>query len=117
MLNDQGYVAECTGDNVFLVQKGKLYTPPFSAGALAGVTRQAVFDICEQLGLTLVETNITRYDLWVADECFLTGTAAEVIPVVEIDCRKIGSGEPGPVTHKVLEAFRKLVTEEGQRIQ
>jgi branched-chain amino acid aminotransferase len=116
MLNDQGYVAECTGDNIFLVHKGVLRTPPFAAGALAGITRGAVLDIARTLGLTVEEKNLTRYDVWIADECFLTGTGAEVIPVVEVDGRVIGPGKPGPVTGKILEKFTKLVTVEGTRI-
>lgn len=116
MLNDQGYVAECTGDNIFIFQKGKLYTPPFSAGALAGITRHEVLLIAEELGVPLVETNLTRYDLWNAEECFLTGTAAEVIPVTEIDFRKIGNGRPGPQTERFLEAFRRRVSTYGTRL-
>lgn len=116
MLNDQGYIAECTGDNVFILQKGKLYTPPSSAGALVGITRQAVIEISAELGVPLVETNLTRYDLWNAEECFLSGTAAEIIPVVEIDSRVIGSGRPGALTARFLEAFRQKVTVDGVRI-
>ncbi len=113
MLNDQGYVAECTGDNVFIYHKGKLWTPPFHAGALKGVTRGVVFDIAESLGVPVEQENLTRYDIWVADECFLTGTAAEVIPVVEVDGRKIGDGAPGKVTGDFLVEFRSRVAKEG----
>ncbi|MEO0795050.1 MAG: branched-chain-amino-acid transaminase [Verrucomicrobiota bacterium] len=116
MLNDQGYVAECTGDNVFIVQHGKVFTPPVSAGSLTGITRQAVMEIVQELDLELVETNLTRYDLWIASECFLTGTAAEVVPVVEIDGRGIGSREPGEITKKVLDAFRARVSVDGTKI-
>lgn len=116
MLNDQGYVAECTGDNVFIVQHGKVFTPPVNAGSLTGITRQAVIEILQELDLELVETNLTRYDLWIAQECFLTGTAAEVVPVVEIDGRKIGPGEPGELTQRVLEAFKARVSVDGAKI-
>jgi branched-chain amino acid aminotransferase len=116
MLNDQGYVAECTGDNIFTVHKGVLRTPPFAAGALAGITRGAVLDLARTLGLTVEEKNLTRYDVWIAEECFLTGTGAEVIAVVEVDGRTIGTGKPGPVTGKILEGFTKMVTVEGTRI-
>lgn len=116
MLNDQGYVAECTGDNVFIVQKGKVFTPPVNAGSLTGITREAVKEILQDLDLELVETNLTRYDLWVAQECFLTGTAAEVVPVVEIDGRKIGDGQPGALTQRVLEAFKARVSVDGTKI-
>lgn len=113
MLNDQGYVAECTGDNVFIFHKGKLMTPPFSAGALKGVTREVVLEIAESLGVPVSQENLTRYDIWIAEECFLTGTAAEVIPVVEVDGRKIGDGKPGKVTGQFLVEFRSRVAKEG----
>ncbi|MCZ6673553.1 MAG: branched-chain-amino-acid transaminase [Verrucomicrobia bacterium] len=113
MLNDQGYIAECTGDNVFICHKGTVWTPPFSAGALKGVTRQAVLEIADDLGVPVKEENLTRYDVWVADECFLTGTAAEVIPVVEVDGRPIGDGTPGKMTEKFLTEFRSKVAKEG----
>ena len=117
MLNDQGYVAECTGDNIFLIHKGRLLTPASHAGALIGITRQVALEVAEQLGLKVCETNLTRYDVWNADECFLTGTAAEVIPVIEVDGRIIGSGKPGPMTARILESFRKKVSKEGTRIR
>jgi branched-chain amino acid aminotransferase len=116
MLNDQGYVAECTGDNVFLIHKGRLLTPPFSAGALAGITRGAVLDIARELKMPVVENNLTRHDVWIADECFLTGTGAEVIPVIEVDGRVIGSGKPGPATKKITQSFQRKVKKEGTRI-
>ncbi len=116
MLNDQGYIAECTGDNLFMVHKGKLYTPPAHAGALIGITREAVREIASELGVTLVESNLTRYDVWNAEECFVTGTAAEIVPVVEIDGRQIGSGKPGELTGRFLKVFQKKVTVEGTRI-
>lgn len=92
MLNDQGYVAECTADNVFIVQKGEILTPAASQGALKGVTRSTIFDIAAELKLPLREVNLTRYDIWVAEECFLTGSGAEVIPTVKLDGRTIGDG-------------------------
>ncbi len=116
MLNDQGYIAECTGDNLFLVHKGKLLTPPFSAGALAGITRGAVFDLAKKLKLSVEEKNLTRYDAWIADECFITGTAAEVVAIVEMDGRVIGDGKPGKWTQKITQAFKKIVRKEGTRI-
>ena len=103
MLNDQGYVAECTADNVFIVQKGEILTPAASQGALKGVTRSTIFDIAAELKLPLREVNLTRYDIWVAEECFLTGSGAEVIPTVKLDGRTIGDGRPGPVTRRVLD--------------
>ncbi|HEY4953195.1 MAG TPA: branched-chain-amino-acid transaminase, partial [Verrucomicrobiae bacterium] len=91
MLNAEGFVAECTGDNLFIVKNGELFTPPLSAGALYGITRQTVIELAEQSGLKVSEPNLTRYDLFNADECFLTGTGAELIPVVKIDGRVIGT--------------------------
>jgi len=116
MLNDQGFVAECTADNVFVVHKGKIFTPAAQQGALKGITRDAIFAIGSDLGLKVEEHDLTRYDIWIADECFLTGTGAEVIPVVKLDGRVIGNGTPGPVFRRVLEAFRKRVRVEGTRI-
>jgi branched-chain amino acid aminotransferase len=116
MLNDQGYVAECTADNIFVVHKGEILTPAASQGALKGITRSTIIDIAKDLKLPLRETDLTRYDVWCADECFLTGSGAEVIPVVKLDGREIGSGKPGPVTQKVLAEFRKRVLTEGTRI-
>jgi branched-chain amino acid aminotransferase len=116
MLNEQGYVAECTADNIFIVHKGAILSPAAAAGALAGITRGAIFDIAQELGLPLREAQLTRYDVWCADECFLTGSGAEVIPVVRLDGRTIGTGRPGPVTRDVLAAFRRRVLVEGTRI-
>ena len=113
MLNDQGYVAECTGDNVFIVYKGKVLTTPASAGALRGITRDTAIAVAEELGLPLISQELTRYDLWCADECFLTGTAAEIIPVVEIDGRTIGNGKPGSTTQDFLRTFREKASREG----
>ena len=116
MLNNQGLVAECTADNVFVVHKGEILTPAASAGALKGITRASVFDIARELGIPMREADLTRYDIWCADECFLSGTGAEVIPVVKLDGRVIGTGKPGPVTARVLASFRQRVLVEGTRI-
>ncbi|HKB89116.1 MAG TPA: branched-chain-amino-acid transaminase [Opitutaceae bacterium] len=116
MLNDQGYVAECTGDNIFIVHKGEILTPAASQGALKGITRSSILDIAQELKVPLREVDLTRYDVWNADECFLTGTAAEVIPVVKLDGREIGDGKPGAITNRVLEAFRRRVLIEGTRL-
>jgi branched-chain amino acid aminotransferase len=109
MLNHKGEVAECTGDNVFAVKAGKVATPPTDAGILGGITRDAVIELCGKLGLPISETTMTKHDLFIADEMFLTGTAAELIPVIKLDGRPIGDGKPGPVFKRLLEAFRKLV--------
>ncbi|MGF1453432.1 MAG: branched-chain-amino-acid transaminase [Opitutales bacterium] len=116
MLNDQGYVAECSGDNVFIIHKGKVITPPVSSGSLTGITRGAVIEIASDLGIPFEEKALTRFDIWIADECFLTGTAAEVIPVVELDARPVGDGRAGPITHKILGEFRQRVLAQGTRI-
>ncbi len=116
MLNDQGFVAECTGDNVFVVHKGRIYTPSAQQGALKGITRDAIFAIAQEIGVPIEEHDMTRYDVWNADEVFLTGTGAEVIPVVKLDGREIGTAKPGPVFAKILEAFRRRVLVEGTRI-
>ena len=116
MLNDQGYVAECTADNIFIVHKGAVITPAASQGALKGVTRGTIFDITQELGLPLREADMTRYDVWVADECFLTGSGAEVIPVTKLDGRVIGTRKPGPITQKILAYLRPPVLVEGTRI-
>ncbi len=109
MLNHKGEVSECTGDNIFLVKKGVLSTPPIDAGILEGVTRNAVIELARAANIPVRETVLTRHDVYTADECFLTGTAAEVIPVVKCDGRPIGAGKPGPVTKQLREAFFKLV--------
>ena len=116
MLNDQGFVAECTADNIFIVHKGEIITPAASQGALKGVTRSTIFDIARDLGVPIREADLTRYDIWVADECFLTGTGAEVVPTVKLDGREIGDGRPGPVTKRILDAFRARVLVEGTRL-
>lgn len=116
MLNEQGYVAECTGDNIFVVRDGRITTPPITAGALAGVTRAAVFELARDLGIPIREADITRYDIYTADECFLTGTAAEIIPAVELDSRLIHDGKPGPVTLRLTGLFRELTRNTGTPI-
>jgi branched-chain amino acid aminotransferase len=98
------------------VHKGEILTPAASAGALKGITRATVFDIARELGIPMREAELTRYDIWCADECFLTGTGAEVIPVVKLDGRVIGTGKPGPITGRILTSFRKRVLVEGTRI-
>ncbi len=109
MLNHKGEVAECTGDNVFVVRGERLLTPPPDAGILEGITRAAVIELAEKEGIDCHETTLTRHDLYTADECFLTGTAAEVIPVVEIDGRTVGEGTPGSITKKLKNCFHALV--------
>ncbi|MGI8820389.1 MAG: branched-chain-amino-acid transaminase [Chthoniobacterales bacterium] len=116
MLNDAGNVAECTADNVFIIKKGQIFTPPISAGALRGITRSVVFEIAAELGIKISETDISRHDVFVADECFLTGTAAEVIPVIKADGRVIGSGTPGAMTTRMIARFREMVREGGTPI-
>ena len=112
MLNHKGEVSECSGDNIFVVKNGEIATPPLDAGILDGITRGAVIELGRAAGYTLRETSMTRHDLYVADEMFLTGTAAELIPVIKLDGRSIGTGKPGPVFKDLLERFRRLVLEE-----
>ena len=116
MLNDAGNVAECTADNVFIIKKGQIFTPPIAAGALRGITRSVVFEIAAELGIRISETDITRHDVFVADECFLTGTAAEVIPVIKADGRMIGNGQPGPISGQMIARFREITRESGTPI-
>ncbi len=108
MLNPNGEVAECTGDNIFVVKKGELRTPPQHAGILEGVTRGAVMELARKASIPVNEMTLTRHDVYAADECFLTGTAAEVIAVVKCDGRVIGTGKPGPMTKQLREAFHRL---------
>jgi branched-chain amino acid aminotransferase len=108
MLNHKGEVAECTGDNIFLVRAGVLFTPPLDAGILAGVTRDAVIELARGASIDVREIALTKHDVYIADECFLTGTAAEVIPVVKVDSRTIGTGKPGPITLDLEKRFRDL---------
>jgi branched-chain amino acid aminotransferase len=116
MLNAEGFVSECTADNLFIVKSGKLMTPPLSAGALYGITRQTVMTLAEQSGVSVSEPNLTRYDLFNADECFLTGTGAEIMPVVKIDGRVIGDGKPGRLTRKLVSDYHSLTKASGEPI-
>jgi len=116
MLNAEGFVAECTADNLFIVKNGKLFTPPLSAGALYGITRQTVMELAEESGLEVAEPNLTRYDLFCADECFLCGTGAEIVPVTKIDGRVIGNGKPGTITKKLVEDYHALTKVSGEPI-
>ncbi len=116
MLNEQGYVAECTGDNIFIVTRGVIKTPPVSAGALRGITRGVVFDLAKAIGQPVEEQMLTRYDILTADECFLTGTAAEIIPVARLDSMPIGKEVPGTITRSLMERFRTLTQTEGTPI-
>jgi branched-chain amino acid aminotransferase len=109
MLNHKGEVAECTGDNIYLVKHGILRTPPIDAGILEGVTRNAIIELARAADVVVQEIPLTRHDVYAADECFLTGTAAEVIPVVKCDGRVIGNGKPGPLTRQLRERFQQLV--------
>jgi branched-chain amino acid aminotransferase len=108
MLNHKGEVAECTGDNIFLVRGGILQTPPLDAGILEGITRDAVIELARESGREVREIPLLRHDVYIADECFLTGSAAEIIPVVKVDDRRIGDGKPGPITRDLIERFHKL---------
>lgn len=110
MLNKEGFVAECTGDNIFVVKGVELFTPAPYHGALDGITMGTVMEIAETLGITTHETTLTRYDLYNADECFMTGSGAEIIPVIKIDGRTIGEGKPGSITEKLVNGFKKLTS-------
>ncbi len=114
MYNHEGYVAEATGDNVFIVRDGVIYTPPVEAGSLEGITRGVVIRLAKEENLVVVEKNLTRFDLYVCDEFFLTGTAAEVIGIVEIDGRVIGDGKPGPITKLLRQKFFKYAHGKGK---
>ena len=116
MLNTEGFVAECTGDNIFIVAEGQLWTPPLWAGALYGITRRVVMELAAGAGLEVREANLTRHELFNADECFLTGTASEIVPVVKIDGRVIGGGKPGAVTGKLVERYHALTKVSGEPI-
>jgi branched-chain amino acid aminotransferase len=111
MLNHKGEVAECTGDNIFLVRRGVLLTPPLEAGILGGITRDAVIELAGEAGIEVREAPLIKHDVYIADECFLTGTAAEIVPVVKVDSRTIGAGKPGPITRDLEERFKKLTQE------
>lgn len=113
MLNQQGFVAEATGDNLFVVKNGIISTPPPSAGCLKGITRGAAMELAEKAGMPIREEMLTLYDVYTCDECFLTGTAAEIIPAVALDNRPLGNGKPGDVTRRLISAFRALTAEDG----
>ena len=116
MLNSEGYVAECTGDNIFILKNGQMFTPPLSAGALYGITRGVVMEMAREAGIQVSEPNLTRYDMFNADECFLTGTGAELIPVTRIDGRVIGTGKPGPITRTLVKSYHALTQVSGEPI-
>jgi branched-chain amino acid aminotransferase len=116
LLNAEGFISECTGDNVFIVKEEHLMTPPLSAGALYGITRRVVMEMAAESGLKVREPNLTRYDVFNADECFLTGTGAELVPVVKVDGRVIGSGKPGPVTERLVSQYHALTKVSGEPI-
>ena len=116
MLNAEGFVSECTGDNIVIVKAGQMLTPPLSAGALYGITRGVVIELAREEGLTVAEPNLTRYDLFNADECFLTGTGAELIPIVKIDGRVIAAGKPGPITRRLVDKYHALTNVSGEPI-
>ncbi len=108
-LDKNGYVCEGVAENIFIVKNGRIYTPPSSSGALPGITAETVKELARNLGYEVVEKNITPYELFTADEVFFTGTAAEIIPVREINKRQIGDGKPGPVTRRLMEEFSKII--------
>ncbi|MCT1403698.1 branched-chain-amino-acid transaminase [Paenibacillus sp. p3-SID867] len=116
MMNAQGYVTEGSGDNIFIVKNGVVTTPPCYLGALEGITRQAIIDLCDKLGIKLKEEPFSMHDVYIADEVFFTGTAAEVIAAREIDGRMIGKGQAGPITLQLLEEFRKIVDQDGYKV-
>ncbi|MBI4335562.1 MAG: branched-chain-amino-acid transaminase [Candidatus Omnitrophica bacterium] len=115
MLNQDGFVSECTGDNIFIVKDQKVVTPPVYAGTLRGITRGAVIDLANRAKMPVAEDTLTRYDLYNADECFLTGTAAEIVPVIKIDGRIVSAGKPGPVTLRLTRDFQLLTKIDGVR--
>jgi branched-chain amino acid aminotransferase len=115
MLDSLGYVAECTGDNIFIVKNNHLYTPPQCMGTLRGITRDSVLEIARKDKISAHEHVLTRHELFISDECFLTGTAAEIVPVVKVDGRIIGTGKPGKLTLKLMKEFKELTKKEGVR--
>jgi branched-chain amino acid aminotransferase len=115
MLDSLGYVAECTGDNIFIVKRNHLYTPPQCMGTLRGITRDAVLEIARKNKIPVHEHVLTRHELYISDECFLTGTAAEIVPVVKVDGRVIGTGKPGKLTLSLMKKFKELTKKEGVR--
>lgn len=117
MLNPQGYVAEASGDNIFAIKNGKLLTPPSWCGALEGITRNAVIELAKAAGYEVRVDVMSRYDLYTADEVFMTGTAAEIISIVNVDRRTVGTGKPGPITQQLCAAFRELANSTGTPIK
>jgi branched-chain amino acid aminotransferase len=117
MLDHLGYVAECTGENIFVVKGGELFTPPQCMGTLRGITRDTVLDISKKLKIPTHEHVLTRHEFYISDESFLTGTAAEIVPVVKVDGRKIGDGKPGKIAKKIMDEFQKLTKEDGVKYQ
>ncbi len=116
MLNQRGYVVECSGENIFIVKSSTLYTPPVYLGALKGITRDCIIEIATHLGFRVIEEPFTRFDVFDADECFLTGTAAEGIPVVKVDNRIIGNGKPGKITKLLIKKYREITATDGVMI-
>ena len=116
LLNNEDYVAECTGDNIFIVKNGVLITPPPYVGILVGITRNAIIEAAERLGIKVEEKVFTRYEVFTADECFLSGTAADAVPVVKVDGRPIADGKPGPITKQIIKEFKELIKTEGTEI-
>lgn len=116
MLNNEGYVAECTGDNIFMIHKGRIITPPIVAGALPGITMATVQDIAAKMGHPVEERFFSRAEMFIADEMFLTGTAAEVVPIIKLDGRVIGDGKPGKITKELIRKFKEVVNSEGTPI-
>ncbi|MDD5120582.1 MAG: branched-chain-amino-acid transaminase [Candidatus Omnitrophica bacterium] len=113
MLDSLGYVAECTGDNIFVVKNGHLYTPPQCMGTLRGITRDSILEIARKERISAHEHVITRHEVYISDECFLTGTAAEIVPVVKVDGRVIGTGKPGKLTLSLMKKFKELTAKDG----
>jgi branched-chain amino acid aminotransferase len=109
LLSQQGYVAECTGENIFIVRDDRVVTPPLASGALAGITQGSVLTIARDLGIEVEYANLLRSDLYIADEAFMSGTAAEVVPISSVDDRQVGDGTPGPVTRKIQELYKAAV--------
>ncbi len=117
MLNSFGFVSECAGDNIFAVRKGMILTPSISMGVLEGITRNVVIEMARGKGIEVKQLVMTRHDLFIAEECFLTGTAAEIIPVVKVDGRQIGEGKPGTLTRELMEDYHRLTREEGVPVE
>lgn len=117
MMNHEGFVAECSGDNIFIIRYDTIYTPPVSAGVLPGITRNTVMELAQEMGYKVEEKNFTRHELYIAGEVFLTGTAAEVIPVIAVDGRKIGEGKPGAITTSLIKRFKEYANSTGTPIK